>query len=261
MGRISLRAPDGVTLDAIADEPVGQSVAKILLVHGITVDLDEGGMFRRLAERLTVCGFLVLRFSFRGHGMSGGKPEGMTIGGEMLDFSTAFSYLDELVPGPIAVVAASFGAVSTTLMLADLPCEPAAVVFWNPVLDLRHTFLEPTLPWGKQRFGPRIAREVATHGFLSLDGGFRLGPVLFAEMKHYDVQAAFLASHLPTLVIHGDRDMCVSYEVAKDASEARGDVDFETLPGSDHGFAGREHGDTAIERTVTWLRAQLVTSP
>jgi alpha-beta hydrolase superfamily lysophospholipase len=34
--------------------------------------MDEGGMFVRLADRLAETGFSVLRFSFRGHGKSGG---------------------------------------------------------------------------------------------------------------------------------------------------------------------------------------------
>jgi alpha/beta superfamily hydrolase len=51
--------------------------------------MDEGGMFVRLADRLAAKGFDLLRFSFRGHGHSGGTQIGLTIAGEMLDLQAA----------------------------------------------------------------------------------------------------------------------------------------------------------------------------
>ncbi|MEV6325990.1 hypothetical protein AB0M45_33215 [Nocardia sp. NPDC051787] len=52
----------------------------MLLVHGITVDMDEGaGIFVHLAERLTAAGFDVMRFTFRSHRNSGGTQQGVRI--------------------------------------------------------------------------------------------------------------------------------------------------------------------------------------
>jgi predicted alpha/beta hydrolase len=72
-------------------------------------------MFVRLAERLAAEAFTVVRFSVRGHGKSGGSQRGVTIAGEMLDLDAAISN----AAGPLAIIAASFGAVVTTL---SLPC-------------------------------------------------------------------------------------------------------------------------------------------
>ncbi len=41
------------------------------------------------------------------------------------------------------------------------------LVLWNPVLDLRSTFLEPDLPWGKENFRPDQQRLLQTQGFVS----------------------------------------------------------------------------------------------
>lgn len=259
---IDLLTYDGVRLDAVLHRPEGATAGRVVLAHGIMGDLGEGGLFERLATKLTGEGFAVLRFSFRGHGRSGGEPEGITIGGEMLDLATAYRCLEEVGGGSgAAIVAASFGAVSTSLLLETLPRPPRALVYWNPVLDLRQTFLEPSLPWGLEYFGDRIASSLAADGFLEvsqpwLEGGFRFGPALFAEMHHYDVRKAFQASEVAAIVIHGDQDTCVSFALAKDASDRRANTTFAPILGGEHGFHLPGFDDEAIRRTCDWLAQQ-----
>lgn len=254
--------PDGLRLDAALHRPESAPIARVLLVHGITADLGEGGLFERLADGLASRGFVVLRFSFRGHGDSGGQQEGVTIGGEMVDLATAYRCLEEVGGGDgAAIVAASFGAVSTSLLLEMLPRPPRALVYWNPVLDLRQTFLEPSLPWGLAHFGDRVTPSLETHGYVEVvqpwrEAGFRLGPALFAEMHHYDVRKAFLASQVPALVIHGDKDSAVSYDVAEDASRQRANTAFEGVSGSGHGFHLDGYDDHVIRVTCDWLSQQ-----
>jgi uncharacterized protein len=243
-------------LDAALHRPVSAPVGRVLQVHGITADLDQGGMFERLAIQLASRGFDVLRFSFRGHGRSSGEQRGVTIGGEMLDFLTAYDYLEDVAGGESAVVAVSFGAVPTSLVLNTLPRPPRALVYWNPVLDLHDTFLEPTLPWGHRNFGDHIRASLEAHGYVDVEGVFELGPTIFAEMSNYDVRAAFVSSDIPALVIHCDEDSYVSYAVAQDASRQRPNTQFETVRGSDHLFDGREREDAAIDPTCDWLSKQ-----
>ncbi len=254
MEAVELVALDGVELEAVVHPPVGGAQAgAVIQVHGVTVDMDEGGMFVRLAEQLAGVGFTVLRFSFRGHGRSGGRSEGTTISGEMLDLQAAVELAHRAYPGELWVVAASFGAVPTVLSLPWLDEQLAGLVLWNPVLDLRHTFLEPELPWGLDNFGPKAQDDLKRNGYLVVDGEFRLGRVLFEEMRHYRPLGHFVASKVPTLVVHGDSDSAVSYEVAKAATETRSSCDLHTVLGSDHGFDTREREDEAISVTVDWL--------
>jgi alpha-beta hydrolase superfamily lysophospholipase len=85
--QVDLVSVDGVRLDAVVHRHADDVAARGVVVqtHGISADLTEGGMFVRLADRLAEAGFEVLRFSFRGHGRSGGTQRGATIAGEMLD--------------------------------------------------------------------------------------------------------------------------------------------------------------------------------
>lgn len=254
MASTELRSVDGTRLDAAVRDraPGAPPVGTVVQVHGITVDMDEGGMYVRLAERLSAQGFTVLRFSYRGHGRSGGSQQGVTIAGEMLDLQAAVDQAAGF-PGPLSIVAASFGAVSTALSLRYLDPRLHGLVLWCPVLDLRHTFTEPELPWGLENFGPAAQERLHREGYLLVDGEFALGRVIFEEMRHYRPSEAFLASKIPALVIHGNRDSYVSYDIAREAATVRARTDFHTVEGSGHGFDSREREDEAINVTVDWL--------
>lgn len=210
-------------------------------------------MFVRLADRLADSGFSVVRFSFRGHGDSGGTQRGVTVAGEMLDLQTAVDYATEEHPGRLSIVASSFGAVSTVLSLRYLAEYLTGLVLWNPVLDLRRTFLEPDLAWGVENFGPGQQELLHSQGYLLVDGEFALGRTLFEEFRHYRPIEDFLASDMSALIIHGDKDASVSYDIARSAAEARANCTLRTVAGSDHGFDSRSREDEAIDATVEWL--------
>ncbi|MFX0578858.1 alpha/beta hydrolase family protein [Nocardia nepalensis] len=258
MERLELTSVDGIRLDfAVHRTAVEPALGVVLLVHGITVDMDEGGgMFIRLAQRLVSQGFNVARFSFRGHGSSGGTQQGVTIAGECLDLQAAVTAVRQRFVGqPMSIVAASFGAVSTALSMSWLE-DLYRLVLWNPVLDLRRTFLVPELAWGEENFGAIGQKHLADNGFLLIDDTFQLGRVLFTEFAHYHPLEDFLAVDVPTLIVHGDHDTAVSYDIAAEAAHSRSHTTLHTIAGSDHGFDSREREDQAIGTTVDWLAEQ-----
>ncbi|GGK43628.1 alpha/beta hydrolase [Nocardia camponoti] len=255
---MTIQSADGVLLEATLTQAGGDLArGTVLLVHGITVDLDEGGgMFIRLAHQLAACGFEVMRFSFRGHGRSGGTSRGVTVAGECLDLEAAVQATRKRCAGPLSIVAASFGAVPTLLALPWLEREVTRLVLWNPVLDLVGTFLEPELAWGRENFGPDQLRELAEKGCLTVDGNFELGRTLFAEIRVHQPLKALLAAKIPTLIVHGDRDNAVSYDVSAAAAAARPATELHTVRGSDHGFDSRARENEAIVVTARWLVGQ-----
>lgn len=230
----------------------------IVQAHGITADMDEGGMFVRLADRLASAGFDVVRFSFRGHGQSGGSQDGVTIAGELLDLQAVIDLVRRDCPGRRSVVAASFGAVPAALSLPYIDDLLTGMVLWNPVLDLRRTFIEPELPWGIENFSAAQQERLRRDGRLLIDGEFAVGWVLWEELRRYRPVEPFTESKTPALVVHGDRDSYVSYGIARDAALGRTGCDLHTVAGSDHGFDSRAREDEAIDVTVEWL-AQLHT--
>lgn len=251
---LELESIDGIRLHAaVHPAPEPSTIGTVVLVHGITANMDEGGMFIRLADRLAEAGFTALRFSFRGHGRSSGTQRGVTIAGEMLDLQAVIDLASTEYPALLSIVAASFGVVPTALSLPYVGDGLTAVVLWNPVLDLRRTFLEPELPWGLENFGPARQKALRSQGFLLVDGEFEMGRVLFEELRLYRPAESLCASGMPALVVHGDKDTYVSYQIAIDAAARRPNTDFHTVAGSDHGFDSREREDEAIAVTVDWL--------
>lgn len=254
MRRFELASIDGTRLEAALHPASGQGQrGTVIQVHGINANMTEGGMFVRLADQLADTDFTVLRFSFRGHGRSGGTQRGVTIAGEMLDLQAAVEHMTGRFTVPLSIVASSFGAVSALLSLSWLGERLARLVLWNPVLDLDRTFVHPELLWGTGNFGTDQQKLLSTQGFLMLDGEFEIGRVLFDELPRYDALGCFLAGDVPALVVHGDRDTAVSYDIARRAAAARAGTDFHTVVGSDHGFDTPEHEDQAIAATLDWL--------
>ncbi|MFI6743386.1 alpha/beta hydrolase [Nonomuraea sp. NPDC050451] len=253
MRQVGLVAEDGVLLDAVLHEPAGEPKGMVVALHGITGDMEARGKFPRLADILVAAGCAMLRFSFRGHGRSGGTSADVTIAGEILDLRAALAYARSLGDLPLSLVATSFGAVSATLSLPDLEGRLAGLVLWCPVLDLRHTFLEPQLPWGRANFGPQQQRRMLASGTLLIDGRFAIGRPLWEEFALRRPLDELLSSSVPTLIVHGDQDSYVSYEVARAASRERVACEFRTIIGAEHGFDTREREDEAILATADWL--------
>src|SRR5688572_4463684 len=153
MRTFTLTSLDGIPLDCAEHAPsIDAPLGVVVQAHGITSDMNERGVYVRLAERLASDGFHVVRFSFRGHGRSGGTQKGMTIAGEMLDLAAVLGYAQAVGSSKVSIVAASFGAVSACLSLPYVHDRLTGLCLWHPVLDLKRTFIEPELPWQVRNF-------------------------------------------------------------------------------------------------------------
>jgi len=245
---------DGVTLRATWHPADGE--AAVVMAHGITGERDEGGLFSEMAERLGAVGVSSLRFDFRAHGASGGAQEEMTVNGEIMDFAASLAWLSRQRPARPAFVAASFGAVSVCQMarlFRDLP----ALVLLNPVLDPRRTFLEPETDWPRASFNSAGFAHLEEHGFLWLDGRFKIGRQLAHDLGIYRPYERFQGMRAPVLIIHGDADTCVPYAVSAEAAQANPNIELVTVPGADHGFGRPHERQLVLDKTMEWLLPKL----
>ncbi|MEP7115899.1 MAG: alpha/beta fold hydrolase [Ilumatobacteraceae bacterium] len=250
---LELISYDGVVLDAREWLPDEDPAAWCLLVHGIGGEKTEDARYERLASRLAEHGRASLAFSFRGHGASEGSASSVTIASEMTDLLSAINYVRTRT-SDYAIVAASFGAVSTLALLRSLSNQlPRRLVLWNPVLDLRDTFLEPTLPWGVETFGAENIRKAELTGTLQLASLGPLPYVLFAEMTRYQPWADFAQLDIPTLVAHGDADQTVSFEVAERVAASRASARMLRIEGAEHGFSRPDEDQILAASTLSFL--------
>ncbi|MCB9848511.1 MAG: alpha/beta fold hydrolase [Phycisphaeraceae bacterium] len=256
----SLKSVDGLVLDARLIE-VKHSVTSVLLVHGFGVDLHEEGTFDVLATRLAEAKVSVARFSFRGHGKSAGTQEGMTISGERLDLTAAYNWMTRRLSPPYAILAASFGAVSTLLQLRSIHSKPARLVLWNPVLDLDAVFVAPTTVWGKKNFGKSALAKATSQGYSIVDGSIRVGQVFLEETALYSGNLGVLAlSSVPTLVLHGTDDSYVPIASSRQVADMP-NVRLVEIRDSDHGFPDTASEETAITEAVRWLTTTAPDAP
>jgi alpha/beta superfamily hydrolase len=247
---------DGIELEYVSN--IHQSgKGKVLLIHGITVDMHEGGMYDRLAVALFNLGYSTMQFSFRGHGKSEGTQEGMTIAGEMLDLLSAIRYFQDYENEEIQIIASSFGAVPTSIIIDSIAGILKNLVLWNPVLDLNNTFLQPTMEWGINNFCIEKRKIFQTQDFLLIDDNFKAGKILFKEFLNYNPKEYLIKSGINTLIIHGDKDTYVSYKISKEVSERSDKIELITIAGSDHGFDSKEKENHAIESTIKWLEENI----
>jgi uncharacterized protein len=255
----SLTLPsDDLTLHATlvsADAPHGLA----LLAHGITADRHEDGFFTQLAAILAAkAGISSLRFDFRGHGESSGPSTVATVDGEVRDINNALAELRTHEPGlPLGVIAASFGAVAASHLLAMNSADFAFAVLLNPVLDMRRTFIEPELPWARESFTPAAVRASLVEGAtLTIDDHFTISADFVRDMHVGPEPLELLADvRLPMLVVHGDADTYVSVGIAESFARTHPTTDFRAIVGAEHGFERAEDAAAVADIVADWINA------
>ena len=246
---------DGIPLEGLL-QAVTPSLGSVLLVHGFSVDMHEGGAFDRLAGRLGAAGVAVARVSFRGHGGSGGTQWGMTISGERLDLSAAYDWMTAELRPPYGIIAASFGAVATLLQIHALTPSPCAVVLLNPVLELFKVFVQPQSQWGRENFGQAARMRASAQGYVEVNR-FKAGQVLLDEMTLFPENLAI--SHLggtPCLIVHGTEDGHVPIESSR-AAAVLDAVQLIEISGSGHGFSEPSAECHVFELSTDWIARRL----
>jgi pimeloyl-ACP methyl ester carboxylesterase len=152
------------------------------------------------------------------------------------------------------MLSASFGAVAAALLPLEYKQRIDRLCLWNPVLSLRRTFVDPELPWQTENFGGSVIKQaLAEGGTLSIDNNFEVGRTFLEEAITLEIGDEFYQYTQPILVLHGDKDTYVSYEVARAICEGRKNCDFVRIPDSEHGFGRRDDEDLVIRLTTNFL--------
>ena len=254
--RIQFRSVDGLKLYGILHKSAIKPNGNILMLHGITVDRNEEGLFTKTARRFCRNGYNVFRFDFRGHGESEGKQEDMTIIGEILDIDAAFTFLNAYQNLPTGMLIASFGAASGVIYAAN-KFGIACIVLWNPVLDLIKTFIHPVLPWGHASFNREGFKHLTEKGYLVLDNNFKVGAHLIWEMKLIKPYEYMKMIKCPVITMHGDQDTYVPFDVSERYYQCNPNSDFIPIFGSEHGFGKAQDQEIVINRSLDWFKKYL----
>jgi fermentation-respiration switch protein FrsA (DUF1100 family) len=196
-----LETSDGVRLFGwYVSSPASNAV--FLWCHG-----NAGNISNRLENLLYLhrLGLSVFLFDYRGYGRSQGRP---SEDGLYRDAQAAYAYLTEtrrIRPSRLVVFGRSLGGAVA-----------GELVSWQPAAGL---ILESTFP---------SVETMARHYYFGLPAHWLLGArfPLADRLKHV---------HVPVLVIHGDQDEVVPFELGRRVYEAaQSPKAFYVVPGADH---------------------------
>lgn len=242
---LTLTTPDGHEIRPVLAGPA-DARRICVMIHGLTSDHSEAGLYDRQAELLTAAGIASVRFDFRGHGRSAMPSEKMTIAGEIVDLMTVLAAIDDYPE--IVLLAHSFGGAVTGLLPPAVQKRFCRICLWSPVVSLWHTFIRPELPWQIEKFGvARFGRRLGGGRGVTIDGVWYAGLPLIYEGMRKKPEPGLRRLRQPLLILHGDADQMVSRARSMALAAAMPTARFVTVPGADHGF------DAPIDRRAMVL--------
>lgn len=234
----TIKTIDGFSLSAV--HTISEKKSVVLWLHGITETKDEYlGFFKDGANFLATKGIDSFRFDFRGHGNSSGTSLDFSIVGQLLDVESAISYLISryINKGPkIYVVGCSFGAPPAIYISRLYPEIIKCIILVAPVLSYKKTFLEPETEWAKSIINNKTLKDMLRTKTLFINESFPISIRLIGEMIIIQPELAISEIKQDIIIIHGDADSMVPYDVSKSIAKLFPSIKLITFKGMDHGF-------------------------
>ena len=239
---------DGIRLNAKLDVPegVGDRYPLVIVIHGFTGHMEERHIVA-VAKAFNELGYATLRVDMYGHGHSEGAFRDhnlfkwMNNALRVIDEARAMPQVTDLYlcghsQGGLMVMLAA--GLKHELIKGLIPMSPAAMI---PETARRGEVLGMC-------FDPNaIPEELHLQDGRALDGNY----VRVAQMVH--VEEAIDRYDGPVLVIHGDADEAVPYEVGVQAAKAYRHAELVTIPGDDHCY--NRHLEQVTAAIQAWMRA------
>jgi fermentation-respiration switch protein FrsA (DUF1100 family) len=232
----------------------------VLMLHGFGSYKDEvGNMYQRLAAALAAKGVASLRIDFAGFGKSDGDTGSTTVGGQVKDAETAYTWLvdSKLVDQKrIGVIGFSLGGAISTILTAQKPGAFKSMVTWSSVGDLAKDFAE--------ELGQEAIDTAYSKGVVGLDLGWRtivLKKDFFESLKAYDLFQSIQSYNGAYLAIAGSKDFSAAYAQDFVDSSAAKPKEAWIVPEGDHiyGVLGPDQSmaNSVITRTAEWFAKTL----
>lgn len=255
MTSIELASMDGTRLSATLVDPSRPGRGSCVLVHGISSDKSEGGLYDELASSLAEIGLSVLSLDLRGHGSSEGAQNEFSLSGAANDIVAALSFMKDRMPkSPASLVGASFGGgvcMHVGQHLADLQC----LVLLNPRTNYR-PWIEGSSLFADGRVSEAGQRSLRSRGYVER-AGFKIGRALANELATWTPMLAPRAAATPVMVLHGDRDSAIPIDETRRFFAPSDDTEFVVIDGAEHGFVDPDAHDVHSPESLA-LRGRVV---
>lgn len=237
----------------IPDNAPGK-VPVVCIFHGFTgTKVEPHFIFVKLSRRLEKTGIASLRFDFGGSGESDGDFEDMTILTELDDAKAILDYAKSLPFADaerIGVVGLSMGGTVASLLAGDRKEDVAALCLWAPAGDMGERLTQDRRPEEIQAFRSKGLWDV---------GGLTLGIGFLDTALELDTYKRAASYDKRVLLLHGDKDQVVPYQVSERYLEIYGNnADLHTIPDADHTFNRKDWEEEVLDYTVGFLAGELL---
>lgn len=259
---------EGRKIAAILEIPDESNPPAVVYSHGFTSsgtkEWKPNGTHKivKTAARLRQLGFVVLRFDFRGLGKSEGKFMENGFSGEVKDLIAAVNFLTNKGYEKISLLGSSMGGAISILSYNYV--RPGSIVLWNPIIDLKSTFL--FLSHSEEEIRASIKRSESIDMAVDeigekheLNTSFLRELIGVCDGLRDDLDAPKMLPKIecPILIIHGEKDEFLPIENCREAFDTipATKKEFMKIKGTGHGFhpPGSESEQKAIEATVRWF--------
>jgi dipeptidyl aminopeptidase/acylaminoacyl peptidase len=196
----------------------------------------ESPKLRLMAKAFLKDGIAVVRFDFRGCGISGGDIKDTTVSGRVTDLQAVLDHVrEELgIRGSMGLIGSSMGGYVALLCFAKRT-DLSTVCVWATPFNLEGLS------------GMRNHPDLAA-----------LGPAFYEDVKRHDLRKVVDALH-HVLVLHGENDTVIpqdhGIQLFEHVSEPKA---IHIFPEGDHRFSNPVHRDQAIGLSLRWFKTHAV---
>ena len=203
----------------------------IILVHGLTGDKNENGLFTKAGRYFCGQDYSVFRFDFTGCGESEGDFQHVGIAEQKEDFLSAIRFVktrEKIGNEDIYVIGFSFGATIALVGYQSI-LGVKGLSLWNPVL-----FPERDVYPNYQ--AAEIVRELGSRGYC-LKNGLKVGKKMVGDLRRCKLFSVIRSVRSPTFLVHGEEDRVVNPESTEIGAVLFNCLPkFISIPGADHFF-------------------------
>ncbi|MBL7147579.1 MAG: alpha/beta hydrolase [Nanoarchaeota archaeon] len=247
--KIIFKNSKGQTLIGILSNPTRNKKNLIVVFcHGLSSSKDRRTCVI-LQEKLNNLNISTFRFDFFGHGESGGKFEDITLTEGVDDILNAIKYLKNLGYVKFGLFGSSFGgncailAVSKTKDFVVLGLKCPVSNYIGKLIAQKSK--EEIKNWKDKGY---INYSRGFHRKLNLNYSF------FEDSKVNDGWKSAKKIKIPTLVVHGDKDITVPIEQSKKLCGLINNCKLKIIKGCDHFFQEQEYFNKLIRLLVEWFK-------
>lgn len=233
-------------LSGVINDPVSDhSRPIIILCHGFASHKNRPN-YVNLAKLLSANNLSTLRFDFYGHGESEGKFENITVSQAINDILCSIKYVKKLGYRKIGLLGSSFGGLAS-IIAASQSKDLYLLALKSPVSDFQEVLSLQGVDFVKwQKQGWRWYQD---------RGGVKkkLNYSFFLDLKNNPVYNAAKKIHLPTIIVHGDKDEIVPIEQSRKLTKLIENSSLIIVPGSDHIYTQPKHAQQMLTALSDFL--------